>query len=628
MDIDQAQDFFRSRDPFEALDEGGIKKVTSAVALEFYPRGAFVLRQDGPPSDGLRIVRSGSVRVTVPLPGEKASVSDYRGEGDLFGFLSLLTGDGPRGDSQAMEDTSCYLLDRETLLDLLRTQPVFGHRFFKKFLEKYVELPGRELGRKRLHYNGGERLLFTTPVGELARRDLLTAAEDISIREAAGLMSKYRVGSLVLLDAQGLPSGIVTNKDLRDRVVSKGRDVGQPVRRIQSVSLVKAEAGEHCIEALSKMLHYAIHHLLVVENGSLKGIITDQDMMKLQGNTPLSLAREIEAQSSLEALGATARRIRNMLGVFIREGVKASHLLGIQTELHDRLLQRVLFLVEKKAGPPPVPLCLLCLGAAGRQEEALLVVQQHGLLYGDASGPSEEKAVAEHAAELSGRLGEALEGMGIRASGGIGGQADTLQAWKNRFSDWFRRPHGRSASASLPYFDFRCIQGDRTLAEALRDAVFGRLHTRPEFLNAMALTILKNSPPLNPFRGFVLEKEGPFKGTLDLCGKGLQPLVDAVRLLSLEAGVRATSTLERLKLLKGLSPLVTDYGEELAYAFSFMSGLLLRMENDPAGGDSPFGGRIAPMDLNDLERKSLRDVFALISRIQGAILEKYRPIKI
>ena len=50
----------------------------------------------------------------------------------------------------------------------------------------------------------------------------------------------------------GLPAGIITNKDLRDKVVSKGRDTGQPVKKIQSVSLVKAEAGEPCIEALLK----------------------------------------------------------------------------------------------------------------------------------------------------------------------------------------------------------------------------------------------------------------------------------------------------------------------------------------------------------------------------------------
>ncbi len=88
-------------------------------------------------------------------------------------------------------------------------------RFFTEFLQRYVSKPHREIKTKTLLYGGSERLLFTTPVGELVRRELVTASEDISIKKAAGLMSSARVGSLVLLNSLGLPTGIVTDSGLQ-----------------------------------------------------------------------------------------------------------------------------------------------------------------------------------------------------------------------------------------------------------------------------------------------------------------------------------------------------------------------------------------------------------------------------
>lgn len=183
-------------------------------------------------------------------------------------------------------------------------------------------------------------------------------------------MTKQQISSLVLLNVLGFPTGIITNKDLRDKVISKGRETNQPVKKIQSLSLVKAEAGELCIEALFKMIHYDIHHLLVLDNGRLKGIITTHDLMKLQGASPISIVREIEERQTLEALASPARKSQDLVGHFLQEGVKATHILRIITAIDDRLLGKLLELTQKKLGAPPLPYCFLSLGDSGRQEQA------------------------------------------------------------------------------------------------------------------------------------------------------------------------------------------------------------------------------------------------------------------
>ncbi|RPH83575.1 MAG: CBS domain-containing protein [Desulfobacteraceae bacterium] len=362
MNLEEAINFLKVSPPFQDLDHAVLKELMDTIIEESYPRGTVINDPEGSTGVSLRIIKKGAVKVTVPFGRNEEALIDYRGEGQIFGFLSLLTGQNPLGEIITLEDTSCYRIDRETVLRLLHSEPTFARQFFTSFLNKYVEKPQRELGKKKLFYGGGDRLLFTTPVGELARRALVTAPEDISIREATEIMAKNQISSLVLMNTLGLPAGIITNKDLRDKVVSKGRDTGQAVKKIQSVSLVKAEAGEPCIEALFKMIHYNIHHLLVLDNGRLKGLVTTHDLMKLQGASPISIVREIEERLSIEGLASPARKIQDLLGTFLREGVKSAQILRIITEIHDRLLRRLIELIEKKLGPPAPPLLFLIPG--------------------------------------------------------------------------------------------------------------------------------------------------------------------------------------------------------------------------------------------------------------------------
>src|SRR5574341_982441 len=153
-------------------------------------------------------------------------------------------------------------------------------------------------------------------------------------------MAEHKISSLVLLDPSGLPSGMITDRDLRNKVVSKGRDVGGRVGDIMSATIIKSEARDYCFEALLKMIRYNIHHLLVVSRGELKGILTSHDLMMLQGTSPLSVAREIEEQTTIDGLAPAAKKINKIIAVLITEGAKASTITRIITEINDRLLKK------------------------------------------------------------------------------------------------------------------------------------------------------------------------------------------------------------------------------------------------------------------------------------------------
>ena len=230
MVIKKVIEYLSKTPPFQFLDDSTLKKVAGNVLMEFYPKGTTILYQDGPPAKFLRIIKKGGVKVFVKSPEDEEVVIDYRSEGDSFGILSLVSGDKSRSNIVATADTICYLINRKTMLSLLDTSLAFTE-FFQSFSTKFVDKLYEEMHNKSKFYSSGgtDKLLFTTPVGELATKGVVSASHDISIKEAARIMSAKGISSLILVESDGSPVGIVTDRDLRNKVVSKEKSVADRV---------------------------------------------------------------------------------------------------------------------------------------------------------------------------------------------------------------------------------------------------------------------------------------------------------------------------------------------------------------------------------------------------------------
>jgi CBS domain-containing protein len=624
--LSDAIGLFKTSPPFEELDHATLEELAATLIEESYQRGGTLVDVDGEHGSAVRIIKKGAVKVTIPFGRNDEALVDYRGVGEIFGYLALLTGDHLRGEIVFLEDTVCYRIERRAVLRLLQRHPHFARQFFATFLHKYVAKPYRELGKKKLFYGGGDRLLFTTPVGELITRPLITAAEDVSIRQAAETMAANRVSSLVLLDRSGLPAGIITNSDMRDKVVARGRDSEQPVRRIHSQSLVKVEAGDLCIEALFKMYHYRIHHLLVLDNGRPKGIVTTHDLMKLQGKSPVSIVREIEERHSLTELVSPVRRLHDLLGHFLDEGVKATHVLRIASEICDRLLCKVLEMAQKSTGPSPLPWCFLVYGNRGRQEQVSPGLENSAVVYANPRSEEEERLVQEYFRRFSFSARRKFAEIAA-LSGSVAGTEDheircqSLATWENTFSRWIGMTQPAAVAEVVEMFDYRCLFGDRRLVDDLDKSIRALLADKPEFFRTMAAAALDNSPPLpgSP-------RETGASSLPDDCSfvhHGVTPLVDIVRLLALENRVWETNTPERLRLLGELPTPIHHHGAELTTAFDVICGCSLHHRYQQIRQGQLFSPLQYVAQLNNLERKILHEAFVAVGEVQGLLGERF-----
>jgi CBS domain-containing protein len=629
MILEEAINFLKKEPPFQFLDNVTLKSIAHSLSMEFYPKDTAILKQGGPPSTSLRIIKKGAVKVVMRSEDGEEVVLDYKGEGDNFGFLSMVGTDKQRTTCIALDDTICYILPKEEVLKLLETNPAFSE-YFMSYLSRYVDRTYREMQSRELFGRSSDRLLFTTPVGDVAKQ-VFTVDENATIQEAARVMVTRKISSLLILDRRNVPAGIITDKDLREKVVSRGRDVSEPVKNIMSISLIRVDAADSCFEAVLKMIKYNIHHMLVIEEGTMKGIMTNHDLMMLQGTSPLSFAYDIENQQSVEGLTAVSGKINNIVGILLDEGAKVSNITKIITEINDRLVRKVLQIAEAKYGHPPLPYCWIVFGSEGRREQTFKTDQDNAIIYADPSSHEEEEAAKRFFPSFTLFVKESLMRMGF-ASCPAHYMASNPQwcqpfrEWKKYFAGWITTPTPDAVLKSLIFFDFRPLYGKFSLAEALGDFLKAMIEDQRVFLGHMANTIRKNTPPVGFLKSFVVEKSGEHKNEFNLKIRGITPLVDAVRLFALEKGIKETSTAGRISALRERHPVVKQYTDELLHAFEFIMLLRIRHQFEQIATGRDPDNFINPNGLNNLERKTLKEAFNLIGRLQDAIIETYKPL--
>ncbi len=622
--------FLKNVPPFQFLSEADMKAVADNMTMEFYPRDAVILRQDDPASDSLRIVKKGGVKVSVRTDSGEDLTIDHRGEGDTFGLVSLMGQDRQKTTVVALEDTICYLLKRDQIKELLESNPSFTEYFLQTHFTTYVDKVYREMHSKSLFYGSSDHLLFTTPVGDIATKAVITVREDTTIRDAAQEMSKNRISCLIVMDRNELPVGIVTDRDLREKVVARGRNVDDPVEDIMTLPLIRVDVKDYCFDAVLKMIKHNIHHILVIKDGKLKGILSNHDLMLLQGSSPLSFAKDLESQESIDGLVPVAAKINRVVGLLLKDGARASNITKIIAELNDRLVRKALEFADRKFGKPPVPYCWLSFGSEGRKEQTFKTDQDNAIVYADPAGTAQEEAARKYFSAFTVYVRDGLVKCGFplcpadyMASNPKWCQP--LSVWKRHFAGWIHSPTPEAVLRSLIFFDFRPLHGEDSLAVELREYLMKSVKGQNVFLAHMAAATVKNRPPLGFFRTFIVEKGGEHKDEVNLKFRGIGPLVDLVRLFSLEAGISETSTLERIEAMKGKHPTIDSVGDELVQAFEFITLLRIHHQVEQIElGEAP-DNFVNPSTMSNLEKKILKESFQIISKIQDGVIDLYGP---
>jgi CBS domain-containing protein len=584
--------FLRTVHPFDSLADEAFATAARQLEIAYHPRGARLIVAGGEPSKSLWIIRKGVVR--LERQGQTAATLE---EGDLFGYPSLLAGKASF-DVFAEEDLLAYRLPEDVFRELL-SEPSFT-RFFTMALASRLRNSLPRPSEARLAVD------FHRPIEHLLHRDPVTIKGSATVGEAARLMRDEGVSS-VLVEADGW--GIVTDRDLRSRILAEGRSVDVRIGEVASFPLRTLPAETPVYSAWLTMLEERVKHLPVTRDGRIVGVLTDVDLLRNQTHGPLFAFKRVERLPDRTALRGYSEDLHRMADVLLSSGLDAVPIARLVSRVNDALLARILDWARADLGEPPQRFAWICFGSEGRYEQTLLTDQDNALLWEEDS-----PGAAAYFGPLSERVIEDFKSAGFPEC--AGGYMATkwrgpLAEWKERFRSWIEEPEPQALLRSSIFFDLRRVAGDLPL-----DPIFAILRTAPShapFLARLAATALEFRPPLTLFRT-VKEEEGG----VDVKKGGLMPISGLARAYALEAGSSETNTLDRLHAAAAAGLLPETDAENLREAYGFLLQLRLKHQLRDLDAGYPPSSRVKLESLSAMERSQLKDVFHAVHEAQTA----------
>ncbi len=612
MDVEllEIRDFLAQQAPFDTLPKDVLDGLPRQCTLRYARRGTVVL-DAGEEGAGLYVVRSGAVEVV----DEAGGLIERVGAGAAFGMSWLIEGRPTRHRCTATEDTLLVVLPSESFHTLAREDPGFA--------TFYAATHHSRLSRAiaNLQQAASGATVLGTSVQQLVSGDPVTTPPDATVEEAAATMSRSGVSSILVTDETGV-RGIVTDRDLRTRVLAVGLDPRRPVGEVMTSPAFTLRDDALAFEALLEMVSRGIHHLPVVDDrGSPSGVLTTTDLVRLENSNPVYLAADIGRQATVAGVVALAHRIPSVLGELVDRDASAADISRVVTALGDAVRRRLVALVEAELGPAPAPYSWVVLGSVAREEEALAADQDHALVLAE---PGHD----EWFSRLAGRVTDLLEESGWPRCPGEAMATNprwrvTVDGWRRQFATWSREPRPKAVLDVAISYDMRHLFGEPRLTDAVREA--SSQYVSERLLGYLSAQALRVRPPLGFFRGFVLEHAGEHGDTLDL-KRGIAAVVQLARVYALRVGSTAVSTRGRLAAAEEAGVLDEETAADLRDALELLSYWRLRQQVRQIREGARPDNFIAPAELTEHQRRHLKDAFAIVRSVQQQLAHRLGPV--
>ncbi len=593
-------EFLRSCPPFEQLTADELNSAAGQMEKIRFDRGERILQQGGEASAFLYVVRQGEVGLL-----NAGQVQQMLEPTELFGYPSLLDQAAPLFDVIAVTDVEAYRLSEKAFRHLLNNG-AFARYFLGGLGERL---------RAALRASGGGADTLSAPVKTLIKRPPLFAPADATVQDAAGIMSRERASSVLI---QAEPPGILTDRDLRTRVLAAGLGPETPVSQVMSQPVKSLDSDTPIFAALLHMLEEGIHHLALVEEGQVVGVVTSTDLLRHQAHSPIYLQRTLEIATTVEELQEYATEATHAVDLLHRGGLGAAQIGRIVSTLNDALVKKLVQLAEAELGPAPVPYAWIVFGSEGRSEQLLLTDQDNALIY-ESSQDGAARAEA-YFAELTRRVVDGLIAAGFPPC--PGGYMATnwrkpLDEWLAIFDGWIRTPTPQALMEAAIFFDFRPVHGELSL-EPL-EALITDAKKHAIFLGHLVRAAQEFHPPLGFFNRIRTDD-----GLVDLKQGGIAPIVGLARACSLAAGSRERSTLERLTAAAAGGTMSREGADNLAEMFQFLLALRLRQQLADVRTGRPPSNQVRFQALSAIERRHLKEAFVIIRQMQEGIGDAFR----
>ncbi|MFY0675195.1 MAG: cyclic nucleotide-binding domain-containing protein [Bacteroidia bacterium] len=611
-------EFVAPHPPFTFLNYDQQNKLLQHSSLRYFDEGESVFEEGNPPSDNVYMIRKGGIKISDRDNG----LVDHCAEGELFGARSLMEAETYQASAIASPDALVIQIPAQNIRNMLATEPKLIEYFFGDF-SSGPALRKRQLSQIKSQHKSlkTQKANYTGNITISANRKPITCLENLSIKQAAQLMSEQRVGSIIITSKAEYPVGIVTDTDFRTKVATGNFSLDAPISAIMNSPVKTTQNNLSVDEYALEMLQAGVHHLCITKSGTTQseviGVITDHDVLVSRGGSPSILLKALKKQRDRDEVKKIVSKVNDYLKALVEADEPVTKTARLANAFNKQLLNHAIIKssVKQSIDLKSLNFCWLALGSVARGEQIIRTDFDSAIVFeGNETHKNALKKLANGVFEELVYYGYESDKAGIQANNPE--WINTKNEWKAKFNSWIKEPTQDALLHSTIFFDLMPFYGEEKLSIELQEHIYKSFKGHKGFTGFLAGNALQNPPPLGFFGNLVLEKSGEHKNSFDLKARAMMPLADAARLLALEHNLLYPSnTIERFERLCKLNDVFSERYEDCATAYE----IFLKTRATHGFENNNDGRYLNLNNLSSLEKQLLKNAFRPIAEIQNQI---------
>jgi len=537
--------FLKDYKPFSFLSFEDLKDIAKFVKVIHLDKNKTLFQINDELHDSFYVVNTGVIHLTVVADAEETLLNKCY-SGDLFGLRPFFAKNNYQMTAKANEEAILFAIP----IEKVRPFVVQNAEVLNFLLESFASNSNNPSDKDR-----NKLISDTVQLSEFQNdfsfiqtltynKKPLLVEHDQTIREVAVFMTDNLLDSAFIKEHNKLV-GIVTDADFRLKVATGKQAIQSHIDKIMTSPVVTVTENISLAEAQLVMLSHKVHHLCVTVDGTphtdVKGVITQNDLIQAQANSPGVLIKEIKRATSASQLKSVYQSLSGIIQQALTKNIPLQHLYNVSGEITLAIIRRAIEISILELGSPPVPFVFLSIGSQGRKEQLVLTDHDNILIYHDIE-IQQVRDVKDYFNQLAKKTTEVLEKVGYQHCQ-FGHSANnqkwckSLTEWIKQYENWINTPGEYTNEHCSIFFDYEFVFGDQSLETAITDTIF-KTKSKVLFLDYLGNDALKKPAPLSFFKKFNEEESGPHAGKFNVKDKAINQLVDIARLLSIQHGLK------------------------------------------------------------------------------------------
>ncbi|MCB0748640.1 MAG: CBS domain-containing protein, partial [Ignavibacteriae bacterium] len=388
-------DFLKEHPPFSFITKDELLIIASQISILYLESDNLIFSQGEIPPDYFYVIREGAVKLFNEYRSDKILI-DICDEGDIFGIRPLISVHQPYTLTAVVsEEALIYKIPTSFFISTMKTNKSVEDYFSSSFAGG-IRNPYSSFNKQKAFDYEKNKFSDSTYLSEVQTIQFntkpISCKIDTKIKDAAKIMRSNNVGSLIIVDESFKPIGIITDRDLRNKVVGGDVSLESEILEIMNSPVITAHSQLTASDLQILMIKNNIHHVVITKDGSANseiiGMVSEHDILVMHGNNPSAFIREIKRSTESGQLRQIRVSAEQLVKKYLDQEVSISYISRIITEINNSITSKAIEITMAKlqaeeGKTPDVKWCWLALGSQGREEQLLRSDQDNALVFED-----------------------------------------------------------------------------------------------------------------------------------------------------------------------------------------------------------------------------------------------------